>query len=110
MTERTTTLTIGGKSYTLSPMTIAEYKKARKLSEQLKQLLRHGNVTEQIADDFQNEVLAIIRASIERSGESVTLEAMESAMTHQAAVNAFAKLVEISTAEIGPETFGGLIQ
>jgi hypothetical protein len=98
------TVTIGGKEYTLTPLTIAEYKKSRDLGTGFKQLLREGKVTEQAADEFLNAMVAIVLASIQRSDPSVTLESLEGAITYHDAFDILVKLASISMP--GPATSG----
>jgi hypothetical protein len=107
MTDRTATVTIGGKEYALTAMTIAEFRRSRKLGEQVKELLREGKATTQAVDDLLDAATAIIHASLQRSAPNLTLEALEAAITYADVRDIFTKLVKISMPE--PET-GGLIQ
>jgi hypothetical protein len=104
------TVTVGGKEYTLTPLTIAEYKKSQKLSSEFKQLVRDGNATPEAANEFLNATVAIIHASIKRSDPRLTLEALEEAVTYLDAFDILVDLVRISLPNQAPGKSPGLVQ
>jgi len=94
--NKTATVMIGEKHYTLTPMTVDEHVRTKLLGVGFTELQRRGQASEEIRQNFEAAVLQIILASLKRADPDVTLEQLEEGLSHADTLKLLVKLCEIS--------------
>jgi hypothetical protein len=94
MTSRT--VTIGGKTYTLTPMTIGERKRGTRMALAIQELSKKGALDPQRAEEFSELMLDMIFQSLRRAAPAVTREEIEDNLSDEEAISIFATLCLIS--------------
>lgn len=92
MAEKTATVTIGEKTYTLVTLTPAEQVRAKMLGLGFTELERKGPVSEEVVNGFNQIARQIVQVSVSRADPAVSIEEL----THAEVLILMKKLFEIS--------------
>jgi hypothetical protein len=95
MSNKTATVTIAGKQFTLTPMTIAERRRGTKLALEITEIAKKGSVDLQTAEAFLDAMLGIIHASLRRA-QPITLAQIEENISQEEALRILDTLLQIS--------------
>ena len=101
----TATVKIGGKDWTLTPFSVAEFRAYIQLKKEYGAIYKSGNANDQDVLNFAEGLAKLILASIGRAEPTATIEHVES-LSYAEIIAAVEKIVRLSGSSVDPNAPG----